>query len=244
MQATGRASQRLEGKPIPDPDAAKSTGLTAPCQVAAGLFPVPVVACCSVADAASGDVFPSEWQVVASANPRRQRDFLNGRVCARACLRVLGVPDQPLVVGERGLPIWPAGIGGSISHCDGLCVAIAARDTALRGIGIDAEARGRVRRDLEGLVLTAGERCAFAAQADLEPGDWLTVVFSAKEAFYKAQFPVTQAFLGFQEVSVALGDGSFSLTLERSLPGLGPAGSAFPGAFVLAERHILTGVVL
>ena len=61
------------------------------------------------------------------------------RACAREALARLGVPAQPIPTGSRGEPLWPDGIVGSITHCDGYraCAVAAAADWLT--IGVDAE---------------------------------------------------------------------------------------------------------
>jgi 4'-phosphopantetheinyl transferase EntD len=69
------------------------------------------------------------------------------------------------------------------------------------------------------------------------------LVFSAKEAFYKCQFPLTRTFLGFKQVSVTLGDGTFELRLADALASF-PAGMLFTGQWRRVEGHLLTAVGL
>ena len=218
--------------------------LTAHCAEIARLFEVSVVARRCIGTAARHDVHPLEWDFVAAAGARRQADFLNGRVCAHACLDELGAGNDPVAVGDKGVPVWPAGIIGSISHCDGFCAAVAVRKQRLRSIGIDIEERGRVGHDLEPLILRDSERRMLDAVSPTDRQDWPTLIFSAKEAFYKAQFPLTGEFLDFHDASVDVGHDSFSLKLERPVAKLGETGARFSGRYLFSDRHVLTGIIL
>ena len=137
-------------------------------------------------------------------SPLRSQQFTAGRLCARWGLRALGATDRPLVVGAGGQPSWPAGYCGSISHTKGLVVAVVARTEALdhRRIGVDAECLGRVREELYRHVFTETEIAVLAATG--RPERLASTVFSAKEALYKAQYPLTAAWVGFKDVSVEI----------------------------------------
>jgi 4'-phosphopantetheinyl transferase EntD len=65
--------------------------------------------------------------------------------------------------------------------------------------------------------------------------------FSAKEAIYKCQFPLTRTFLGFHDVAVTFErDGSFSTRLLPALPRLQECGR-FVGRWSCHDGFLLTG---
>jgi len=169
--------------------------------------------------------------------PKRRSEFLSGRSCARKLLRRLGVADQPLLVGRNRAPQWPEGIVGSISHTGGACVAVVGRALSVRAIGVDVERTGAVRRELERRIATPEERSAYAARDD----DWRTLLFSAKEAVYKAVRPATGLRPRFEDVRVDLSVPG-ELAAEVSVPGTPPVavrGCWFRAAgFVVAVAHL------
>jgi 4'-phosphopantetheinyl transferase EntD len=140
----------------------------------------------------------------AGVSALRSQQFTAGRLCARWGLRALGVSDHALVVGAGGQPSWPEGICGSISHTKGLVVAVVAPTEGLghRRIGVDAERLGRVGQHLHRHVFTDGEIATLAATS--RPERLASTIFSAKEALYKAQYPLTAAWVGFRDVWVEI----------------------------------------
>ena len=82
------------------------------------------------------------------------------------------------------LPVWPEGFSGSVSHCRGE-VAVAVRRGA--PLGIDLEEIGRVREELFYRIAAPEEEVAYRGRRRAPDADELfrTVVFSAKEAFWK-----------------------------------------------------------
>ena len=167
---------------------------------------------------------------------RRQREFALGRDCARRALAQLGVEACDVPVGERGAPQWPEGFIGSISHTDGYAAAVVARREHFRHLGIDAERIGRVTREIAGKLFVSEE---MEALARLDGNAWehmATVLFSAKEAYYKA----LQGASGppsFRGLRVALEEGGFAVENDD---GARPVRAA--GRF-LAEKGIVVTVV-
>jgi 4'-phosphopantetheinyl transferase EntD len=167
------------------------------------------------ADAAESTMFASEEACVAGAVAERRREFATVRCCARDALRRIGVTGVPILRDPDRVPRWPAGVIGSMTHCEGYRAAAVARSDELGGIGIDAEPHGPLPADVLELVLRDEERAAQRTLADAEPAlHWDRIAFCAKEALFKAWFPLTRRWLGFHDVWTALGtDGTFAARL-------------------------------
>lgn len=72
--------------------------------------------------------------------PRRQATFASGRKAARDALRKAGHRGDPIPgIAEDGLPDWPAGWLGSISHSDEIAAALVAPIGGVRLLGLDVE---------------------------------------------------------------------------------------------------------
>jgi 4'-phosphopantetheinyl transferase EntD len=100
--------------------------------------------------------------------------------------------------GAGGAPIWPRGIVGSLSHTDDLAVAAIARQSAFGAIGIDVEPNQPLPTCLLDSIATSREKNLFPRSV-LET----RLLFSIKEAVYKASYPTLGRFLDFQDVEVA-----------------------------------------
>lgn len=126
-----------------------------------------------------------ETQAIAGACDKRRREFRSGRNLARQVLSELGAPAQGLPTGPDRRPIWPEGIRGSISHCDDLAIVVAAR--GLEWLGVDVEPAGALPREVARHIMTGADLDMQAEASGLWRGvDAPTLVFCAKEAFYKA----------------------------------------------------------
>lgn len=149
-----------------------------------------------------GALFPEEHWAVQNAVPKRVAEYTAGRVCARAALSRLGVAPVSIPSRADRTPVWPAGFTGSISHGDGRCVAVAAPLSAALSLGIDVERAALEDTALHPYICHADQLAALAARAELPLAAWVALMFSAKEAFYKAWYPLTGRFLEFHEVRV------------------------------------------
>ncbi len=149
----------------------------------------------------------------AAALRSSRQEFVRGRQAAYAALCSVGLVDGSTCPTESFLtnligknadrsPRWPIGFVGSISHSRNWVVAAAARERDFASIGIDSEP-----------FATADQ----AAQLKLDighPTEWhlletmrlplptiFTLLFSAKEAFYKCWYPLQKRFLDFSDVT-------------------------------------------
>jgi 4'-phosphopantetheinyl transferase EntD len=172
-------------------------------------------------DAPESTMFSTEAAAVAGAVAERRREFGTVRYCARTALRQLGVPPVPILPGADRAPRWPAGVVGSMTHCAGYRAAVVARSHELSGVGVDAEPHAALPSDMLDLVLRDEERARLLTLAGAEPGrHWDRIVFCAKEAVYKAWFPLTGRWLDFEDVSITVHlDGTFEARLLGAGPG-------------------------
>jgi 4'-phosphopantetheinyl transferase EntD len=173
---------------------------------------VPASACAEMFfDVPESTMFSTEAAVVADAVAERRREFGTARYCARKALLQIGVPAVPVLPDADGAPRWPAGVVGSITHCPGYRAAAVTRSSELSSIGIDAEPHAAVPREALDLIRLDEERAQLLALEDTYPSlHWDRILFCAKEAVYKAWFPLTRRWLDFADVSTTLQpDGTF-----------------------------------
>jgi 4'-phosphopantetheinyl transferase EntD len=186
------------------------------------------------------ELWPEEESLVADAVETRRREFAAGRTLARRALAELGGPQEPIRTRSGGrAPVWPAGFVGSISHTRDYAAAAVARTDAIAGVGIDLEDWPRLSPRLEAKILRPGEVGRLADLDDQARAIAAAAVFSAKEAFYKLQHPLTSARLGFQDAQVELDKsrGAFRLVLLVPAPPFA-AGHAFDGRYAVAEERV------
>lgn len=183
---------------------------------------------------------PYELAVVAGAVERRRREFAAGRILARKLLSVLGF-EGPLLRDADGPPTWPSGVRGSISHCATLAAVAMCRAEDCGGLGIDVEPRQALAPDVGGLVLAAEAERVLAA-ADPEAG---LRVFCAKEAVYKAIYPITGESLDFDAVLIRPAPRSDGFLGEiRTATGPFRPGDLVPGRWRASRTHLAAAVVL
>lgn len=186
---------------------------------------------------------PGEEAAVAGAVPGRAREFAAGRVAARRAMREIGVADRPVPAGADRAPIWPEGVVGSISHSAEHCVAAVAAADAWASVGIDVEPDAPLEETLWESVLRPEELAWLEANPAERRGRLARLIFSAKEAAYKCQYPLTRTLLDFDDVAIGIAPGIFTATFRRAVAPF-PAGAALAGRWTAAAGALLTAVAL
>lgn len=194
---------------------------------------------------ARGELLPAERPAVARAVESRRREFLAGRLAARRAMAELGLPAAAIPLGPDRAPVWPEGVVGSISHTGTACLAVVARAGTLRSVGIDLETDEPLPPELEAAICRPEEIAWLAAQPPAERGRLAKLIFSAKEAAYKCQYPLTRTLFGFEALRVRMDveRGTLDATFVHAI---GPfaAGACLPGRVSVQSGHVLTAVAL
>ncbi|SCL26362.1 4'-phosphopantetheinyl transferase EntD (siderophore biosynthesis) [Micromonospora pallida] len=211
------------------------------------ILPPAVAVVESFTDPADLKLHPDEEPLVANAVEKRRREFTTVRDCARRAMARLDLPPVPVLSGARGAPIWPAGVVGSMTHCDGYRGAALARAADVASVGIDAEPHASLPDGvLDAIALPAEQIRTAALRATESTVCWDRLLFSAKEAVYKAWFPLTGRWLDFSEADIVVDPGgTFAARLLVSGPVLdGREVTTFPGRFLVDDGLILTAITL
>lgn len=212
------------------------------------ILPADVISVEARDDATDAKLFPEEELVVGRAVEKRRREFTTARMCARAALRELGLPATPILTGERGEPLWPAGVVGSITHCDGYRACAVARSTKVVTVGIDAEPNAELPDGLLGDIARPEELPSLRLLRSERPEiHWDRLLFSAKESVYKAWFPLAKRWLGFEDAVVAISPSKGTFDVELLVPGPrladGPL-RGFSGRWMVCDGIVLTAIAV
>src|SRR5688572_2443020 len=168
---------------------------------------------------------------------KRQTHFRAGRYCA---MKAMGGLDARLASytldrATDGVPVWPAGVVGSITHTDGFVAAAAALTSDLVAVGIDTE---RVMSETQAKEI--GRSFAWPAEvahgraAGLSRLEAFTLVFSAKESIFKCLNPLVRRHFDFVDVRIVAVDAgarTFTARVVRTLSERFPAQTLLQGRF-------------
>lgn len=192
---------------------------------------------------------PDEEPLIERSVAKRRNEFVTVRHCARLALGELGVPPAPILKGDKGEPCWPDGVVGSLTHCEGFRAAVVGRASEVRSVGIDAEPHGVLPNGVLDAVSLPAERHELAAMPD--ELHWDRILFCAKEATYKAWYPLTRRWLGFEDAHIVFDVNSDGISGEFVSQILidptalsGPPLTALRGRWSVRERLALTAIVL
>lgn len=204
-------------------------------------------ACVSAKDLHDYEPHPDEVRCLSPrAVEKRRAEFFLGRLAAFRALEALGVVPEPVRKGEHREPLWQDGIVGAISHKAGTAVAVVARQSVACGVGVDLEAlEPPVRFEISSKVCTHREQ-DWLAERPGEKDTRLKMLFSAKEAGFKAFYPIRRIYLGYRDAELVWRDEtrSFAGVLLKSAGDHHPAGTAFEVGCRITDRFVFSFVSL
>ena len=166
----------------------------------------------------------TEAASISSSSASVRRASGAARIVARGLLAQLGLPDAQVPKGADGAPVWPPVVTGSLAHDDEVAVAAACLRSDFASIGIDVEPAGALPADILALVATPRERRMIG-----DDPVKAKLLFAAKEAVYKAVYPLDRVFLEFGDIEIDLAAGKAVTRTGRTL-----------ALRSIASRHIVT----
>lgn len=189
-------------------------------------------------------LFAEERMQIAHAVHKRQLEYSTVRWCARQALNRMRHAPVAVLNNHQHAPCWPAGIAGSMTHCDNYYAAALTWQTDYIAIGIDAEPHkalpaGVLRRVSNGL-----EQDMLAQLIKNNPHIyWDTLFFSIKESIFKAWYPLTLQWLDFQQATVTIDARNQTFAVALSAGYRWPPFTQLRGAWRL-DNSILVSALL
>ncbi len=146
-----------------------------------------------------------------TATLSRQLSYCLGRECAAQALLKAGSTATVLERHTNGLPIWPDGWVGSISHhiqlnndkYIGTALVIVARQSHYQAIAIDFEPIFTPQQALEmSQLLASTTELRLGQRLGIDASTWLTQIYSVKECLFKLLFTTVEQFMPFNAAEV------------------------------------------
>jgi 4'-phosphopantetheinyl transferase EntD len=150
-----------------------------------------------ISDGDERALLPEEADAFASSVVKRRRASGAARIVARELLGELGCSNMTaLPKAPSGAPIWPDGIVGSLAHDSQFAIAAVGRRQDVAALGIDIEPAESLPFELD-LIATPRERLRISSYRYIG-----RLLFTAKEAVYKAVHPLDNIFLEHHDVEI------------------------------------------
>lgn len=130
-----------------------------------------------------------EKHLIPQAGTHRMQEFIAGRSIAREAMQLLGAKSFSIGRDENGCPIWPREVVGSISHKGRLCGAMIGDSAVYNSIGFDIEFMEHLDPDVW-KTFASEEEMSQANVCDMDEPSFANILFSAKEAHFKALYPL------------------------------------------------------
>jgi 4'-phosphopantetheinyl transferase EntD len=153
---------------------------------------------------------------------RSDTSFLAGRIAASSALKKISIHSH-VGKNEEGLPVWPEGICGSISHTEEQAVAVVGLKTEYLNLGVDIEVDylkaqkvfHRTGTLQEQQTYQTLQQAAQSEQTNQLPHELFPLfIFSAKESFYKAFNSLIAFPLRFNDISLSVPESGFEQNIS------------------------------
>lgn len=192
------------------------------------------------------ELLPEEAQQIVTSSTSRQREFSSGRWCARRAMRSHGLPDFPILSGPAREPRWPAGVIGTISHSSKWSISAIASGDKIAGLGVDVESLEQTSPLPQEMLFTQREQDWLLSQPEDDQHRLQLLLFSAKESFYKAIFPIIGEYIDYLSAEVEIDSGTRSFQITSDLAVLKSQLGQFhcQGRYLYCDGHVWTGVAL
>jgi len=168
--------------------------------------------CRLIGDADEAHLLPEEARSIPARQPAMRRASGAARWIAHRLLADIGITDVAIMRAPSGAPVWPDGIIGSLAHDDDMAVAAVAPVGGIVSLGIDVEPAEPLPDDIFAIVATGADRTGAA-----DPRLAGRILFCAKEAVYKAAFPLDREVLGYEDIAVDLDAGRATTKTGRKV---------------------------
>jgi len=174
---------------------------------------------------------------------KRRLEFAAGRLAAREAMGSVGLVPKPVLQAEDRAPIWPSGVVGSITHTRDCAMAVVGRSKAIAGLGLDLEASTPLEGRLLSLICTEGEHEWLLQQH--QPGLLAKLMFSAKEAAYKCQYPISRCLFDFDKLNLSIDrhTSTFAAAFTEAQPPF-PRGFTLQGRWAIGAGILVTLAIL
>jgi enterobactin synthetase component D len=141
---------------------------------------------------------------IVQAHPKRQHEYLCGRILAQAVLKHHLDLDQPLTSMYEHLPVWPTHVLGSISHSQNKLIVALSHNAIYLGIDIEHWVSSEFAQESAHLILMPSEIELWKIKASkfFDFSQFVSLIFSVKESLYKAVYPIAKQYIGFLEASI------------------------------------------
>ncbi|MBZ9797633.1 4'-phosphopantetheinyl transferase [Mesorhizobium sp. ES1-4] len=157
-------------------------------------------------------LLPPEARSIPARQPAMRRASGAARWIAHRLLADAGFDGFALLRSPSGAPAWPGGMTGSLAHDDDMAVAAVAPVGRIVSLGIDVEPALPLPDDIFAIVSTAADRMG---SADRRLAG--RILFCAKEAVYKAAYPLDREVLGYEDIAVDLDAGRATTRMGRKV---------------------------
>lgn len=184
------------------------------------------------------------FKVRTEFSDNRKAEFIAGRFCAHKILKSLGITCENISSNEDRTPDWPLYTLGSITHSENYVSVSISNNPNILGLGRDSEFifSKMVAKKLGPLIAQNSELDLIKG---LKKEEFISLIYSAKESFYKAVYPIAKTPFYFDDVLILeIDESHFQIKAKKNLGGFFKAEQIFNGEFIFSDGLVHTGIIV
>ena len=132
-----------------------------------------------------------------NAHINRKKEFLAGRIAASEVIKKCGINGD--LERKDSIPVWPKMMCGSLTHDKKWALAVGSIEYCFIGIDLEEVITKKRISVIEKQVLNDND---IRVKEQINTQELYTIIFCAKEAFYKFLYPKVRTYFGFSEASI------------------------------------------
>lgn len=174
---------------------------------------------------------------IIACNVQRQREYITGRLCAMHAAKVLTGETVRVDRDNIGIPIWPTHLAGSIAHTSAIACAAVTLRAKRPHLGIDIERVIAPEYVNDVLSVCATQDEIMGNRTPMHA----TLLFSSKEAFFKAYYHMICSTIDFTDVTASPLNAPNTLQISTVRPlGQLPAGFSSNVRYRSYQDNVIT----
>jgi 4'-phosphopantetheinyl transferase EntD len=162
-----------------------------------------LIVCEGLIEDLQGEIIGDEKKILNRLGKKRGKEFRAGRTLSHMTISLLGFEPTPIGCDDKGVPVWPYNLVGSISHSNTHCAVAVALEEDVRAVGIDIEEDRFPDLEVDEIVCTLDEKKKMDEMSLIDKRRYVFEIFCIKESVYKCQYPITRKWLEFIDIEVA-----------------------------------------
>jgi len=177
----------------------------------------------------------------------RKAEYLAGRICSQKALAILNIKGFNVLSDSNRCSLWPDGIKGSITHSRYNAMAAITQEKSIFSVGIDLEpiVKTEVMLNIKDQISSYHEMKLITSFYPDEIA--FTLLFSAKESFFKAAYPSIKKYFNFDTIELidfSIEKNILAFSMQKDLNDFFKKDNLYYAKFRVKNNYVVTHIII